>query len=110
MKALLLIAFVFITTAAHAVPKYNARTSSCQDLQDAVENYGEIAVRAKNFLIANTIYVSANPRCHALAYKKEARFRTADSVSCQVGFTCEEDRTLRGDCFPGNNPSLSRCN
>ena len=37
-----------------------------------------------------------------------ARFRTADSISCQVGFTCEDDRQTTGNCYPGNNPALSR--
>ena len=108
MKSFILLAVMLMTTSAFAVvPSYNARSTSCSDLQQALENYGEINVRAKNILMVRHVRVAENPRCHALAYKREARFRTADSISCQVGFTCEEDRSLRGDCYPGNNPS--RC-
>lgn len=105
---LFLLALALVTVSAHAMPEYNARKTSCDELQEAVENYGEIRVRSRNFLIARRTVVAANPRCHALAYKKEAIFRTADVLSCAVGFTCEDDRTLRGDCYPGNNPSLCR--
>lgn len=108
MKALSLLALVLMTCSAFAGPSYNARTSTCSELQEALENYGEINIRSKNILIVRHTRVAENPRCHALAYKKEARFRTADSISCHVGFTCEEDRTLRGDCYPGHNPTLCR--
>lgn len=108
MKALSVLALVLMTSSALATPRYNARTSTCSELQQALESYGEISIRSKNLLIVRHTVVSENPRCHVLSYKKEARFRTKDSISCHVGFTCEDDHELRGDCFPGNNPS--RCN
>lgn len=104
MKALLAFIFVLSTASVFAAPRYDARKTTCADLKQALENYGEIAVRSRNLIIARTTLVAENPRCHALAYKKEARFRTKDSISCHVGFTCEEDRSI--GCYPGHNPSL----
>lgn len=104
MKPLLAFVFIFSAFSAFAAPRYDARKTTCSDLKQALENYGEIAVRSRNLILARTTLVAENPRCGALSYKKEARFRTLDSISCQVGYTCEEDRSI--GCYPGNNPTL----
>ena len=95
------------STAALAMPEFHARTSSCSEMQEALDMNGVIKIRARGLIRTKTIFAYTEPECTRLQMKVPVVVRAADVFSCEVGLRCEDDRSLRGDCYPSNNPG--RC-
>lgn len=73
-------------------PTYNPKTSTCEEIQTALENYGTILVQ-RRYLLGQKYFIEASStkqKCPRFHYRFKLRLRTADGIKCQMGYYCKE--------------------
>ncbi len=69
-------------------PVIRAKKVTCQELQDAVRNYGAVTVTTKPFLFLKRLDVSQEIECGSSLVKRQAFFNTSDMNDCAAGVYC----------------------
>lgn len=96
MKTLLLsaLALAFSTSLFAEIPEIRAKQVSCQELQDAVRNYGQVVVLSKGFLSTKRLLVSQDIECGSREVKTQAFFKTSDLSACAAGVFCKSEPVI----------------
>lgn len=96
MKTLLLsvLALAFSTSLFAEIPEIRAKKVSCQELQDAVRNYGQVVVLSKGFLSTKRLLVSQDTECGGREVKTQAFFKTSDLSACAAGVYCKSEPVI----------------
>lgn len=93
MKHFLATIVLFTSFSSFATPPvYNPKTSTCEEIQTALENYGTILVQ-RRYLLGQKYFVEASstkqkcPRYHS---RFTLRLRTSNGMKCTMGYYCKE--------------------
>lgn len=90
MKTFIL-GFMLSFSAIADVPSFLPKTSTCNEIQSAVELYGSVMIKVE-YLLGNSEYQTypSRPDCDAFHMSRKMKVRTSDGVKCFVGYYCDE--------------------
>ncbi|MES2526099.1 MAG: hypothetical protein V4598_03405 [Bdellovibrionota bacterium] len=96
MKKLILSALTLVlsTSAFAEIPEIRAKNVTCQELQEAVLNYGTVTVLTKAFLSTKRLTVAREIECGGRSIKTQAVFKTSDVSACAAGLYCKAEPTV----------------
>ncbi len=93
MKKLILsaLSIVLASSAFAEIPEIRAKNVTCQELQEAVLNYGAVTVVTKPFLFTKRLTVVREIECGLRSMKTQAFFKTSDVSECAAGLYCQSE-------------------
>ena len=89
MKLIILtLSLLFSLSAIAEVPYIVARTVTCQEVKDAVANYGKVKLKTHFLGLPSTGYHYREVICPEFSRSASLKFSTKDIRNCKAGLQC----------------------